>query len=101
MGLPVARMSDTGFGDDTCHQDTKVGVTGIIIQGAATVMANGLPVARMSDIVMRGDGHVGIIIGGSSTVMANGLPVARMSEDFVGCFTGIIIGGASNVIAGG
>jgi uncharacterized Zn-binding protein involved in type VI secretion len=94
-------MSDTGIGDDSCHSSTKHGVTGIIIQGASNVMVNGLPVARMSDIVIRGDGHSGIIIGGSSTVMANGLPVARMSEEFVGCFTGIIIGGASNVMVGG
>jgi uncharacterized Zn-binding protein involved in type VI secretion len=101
MSLPAARMSDTGFGDDTCHDSTKHGVTGIIIQGAPTVMTNGLPLARMSDIVMRGDGHSGIIIGGSGTVIASGLPVARMSDQFIGCFTGIIIGGASNVVAGG
>ena len=100
MGLPAARMSDTGIGNDTCHDDTKSGVTGIIIQGAATVMVNGLPVARMTDIVMRSDGHSGVIINGSSTIMANGLPLARMSDSFVGCFTGIIIGGASNVMGG-
>jgi uncharacterized Zn-binding protein involved in type VI secretion len=100
MSLPIARMSDTGLGDDTCHDSTKHGVTGMILIGAPTVMANGLPVARMTDIVMRGDGHSGVIIQGSATVMANGLPVARMSDQFVGCFTGIIIGGASNVIGG-
>jgi len=101
MGLPVARMTDTGFGDDTCHGSTKKNVTGTIIQGAGTVFAGGLPVARMTDVVMRGDGHSGIIIGGSGTVFAESLPVARMTDSFVGCFSGTIIGGASNVMAGG
>jgi uncharacterized Zn-binding protein involved in type VI secretion len=90
-------MSDTGIGDDTCHDDTKVGVSGTIIQGAGSVMVNGLPVARMSDYVMRDDGHFGIIISGSGTVIAEGLPVARISDTFVGCFTGTIIQGAGNV----
>lgn len=101
MSLPAARMSDTGIGDDVCHDDTKHDVSGTIIQGAGSVMVNGLPVARMSDIVMRDDGHFGVIIGGSGTVIAEGLPVARMSEDFVGCFTGTIIGGSGNVTVGG
>jgi uncharacterized Zn-binding protein involved in type VI secretion len=93
-------MSDIGMGDDSCHDDTKHNVSGTIIQGAGTVMVNGLPVARMSDIVMRDDGHFGIIIGGSGTVVAEGLPVARMSETFIGCFTGIIIDGSANVMVG-
>jgi uncharacterized Zn-binding protein involved in type VI secretion len=95
-------MSDMGLGIDGCHSgDDKVGVTGIIIQGAASVMANGLPVARMGDIVMRSDGHSGIIIQGAATVIVNGLPVARMGDEFTGCFTGIIIGGSPNVMIGG
>ncbi len=101
MGLPAARMSDTGAGYDECHDDTKFNVTGTIIQGAEIVIVNGLPVARMGDIVMRDDGHYGVIIGGSGTVIASGLPVARMSEEFFGCFTGTIIGGSGNVMVGG
>lgn len=94
-------MTDTGFGDDTCHSSTQNNVTGTIIQGASKTIANGLPIARMTDVVMRGDGHYGIIIGGSGTVIAEGLPVARMTETFVGCFSGTIIDGASNVVVGG
>lgn len=102
MGLPVARMSDTGFGEDLGGgHDPKPDRTGVIIGGSANVVSNGLPVARMSDIVIRGDGHSGVIIGGSANVVANGLPVARMSDTFIGDFTGIIISGSSNVIAGG
>jgi len=98
-GLPVARLTDIGIGNDECHSSTKHGVTGIIIEGAGNVVANGLPVARMTDIVMRADGHSGIIIGGAGTVVANGLPVARMTDYFVGCFSGYIYGGAGNVVA--
>lgn len=101
MSLPIARISDTGIGDDKCHDDTKIGVSGTIIQGAGSVMVNGLPVARMSDYVMRDDGHFGIIIGGSGTVIAEGLPVARQCDDFVGCFSGTIIGGSGNTMVGG
>jgi uncharacterized Zn-binding protein involved in type VI secretion len=97
MSLPLARMSDTGMGNDTCHDDTEVGVSGTIIQGAGSVIVNGLPVARMSDIVMRDDGHFGIIISGSGTVIAGGLPVARIGDDFIGCFSGTIINGSGNV----
>lgn len=94
-------MLDTGFGNDTCHSSTKTNVSGIILQGASNVLANGLPVARFLDIVMRGDGHSGIILGGSGTVLANGLPVARMIDNFVGCFSGIILEGSSDVFVGG
>lgn len=100
MGFPCARMTDTGFGNDTCHSSTKTNVTGTIIQGASKTIANGLPIARMTDIVMRGDGHSGVIIGGSGTVLAESLPVARMLDSFVGCFSGIILDGSTDVIVG-
>ena len=100
MGLPAARMLDIGFGDDTCHSSTKKDRTGFIIQGAANVFVNGLPVARMLDIVMRGDGHSGVLIQGSPTVITNGLPTARMLDVFVGCFTGVLIQGSGNVFTG-
>ncbi len=100
MGLPVARMEDIGIGVDDCHSTPKGG-TGTIIQGSPNVIANGLPVARLMDIVLFGDGHSGVIIQGSASVFANGLPVARMTDNFVGCFSGTIIGGSPNVVAGG
>lgn len=99
MGLPVARMFDLGLGIDDCHSTPKEG-TGFILQGAGNVITNGLPTARMLDIVMFPDGHTGIIIQGAGHTIANGLPVARMLDQFVGCFTGIIIQGSGNVLAG-
>ncbi len=100
MGLPVARMTDIGIGTDNCHSTPKTG-TGSIIEGSPNVVANGLPVARLMDTVLFGDGHSGIIIQGSASVFANGLPVARMTDYFIGCFSGTLIGGSGNAFAGG
>jgi uncharacterized Zn-binding protein involved in type VI secretion len=100
MSLPAARMTDIGIGSDVCHDNIKHDVSGEIITNFQKLMVNGLPVARMTDIVMRKDGHYGVIISGSGTIVAGGLPVARMSDTFVGCFTGIIIGGSTNVMVG-
>jgi uncharacterized Zn-binding protein involved in type VI secretion len=100
MGLPVSRLTDQGLGDDNCHDSTKKNVTGIIIQGSGNVITNGLPTARLMDMVMRGDGHTGIIVGGAAKTLVNGLPVARIGDPFVGCFTGTLIEGSGNVLAG-
>jgi len=99
MGLPVSRLIDQGYGVDDCHSTPKTG-TGIIIQGSANVVTNGLPTARLMDIVMFGDGHTGTIVGGAAKTLANALPVARIGDPFVGCFTGTLIEGSGNVLAG-
>ncbi len=100
MGLPVARVGDIGVGDDKCHSSTKKDVTGIIVSGAGTVTAEGPPVARVGDIVVRSDGHTGVIISGAGTVTAEGPPVATVTSYFTGCFSGMIITGAGTVTAG-
>ena len=100
MGVPMGRIGDIGVGDDDCHDDTKNNVSGIIINGAGTVTAEGSPVARVGDIVMRGDGHSGTIVSGAGTVTAEGPPVAVLGSVFVGCFSGIIVTGAGTVTAG-
>lgn len=91
---------DQGLGDDDCHSTTKKDVTGLVINGASNVFVNGLPAARMGDIVMYGDGHTGTIVGGAGSVIGNSLPLARIGDPFVGCFTGILIEGSGNVLAG-
>jgi len=95
----VARVGDIGVGDDKCHTSTKKDVTGIIITGAGTVTAEGPGVARVGDIVARGDGHTGVIISGAGTVFAEGPPIATVTSYFTGCFSGIIITGAGTVTA--
>ena len=100
MGIPMGRIGDVGIGNDTCHDTTKKNVSGIIINGAGTVKAEGSPVARIGDIVMRGDGHSGVIVSGAGTVTAEGPPVAVIGSVFQGCFSGIIVTGAGTVTAG-
>lgn len=101
MGIPVARIGDVGVGDDTCHESTKHNVSGIIINGAGTVKAEGSPVAQVGiSLVVRGDGHNGIIITGAGTVFAEGAPVAQIGSLFQGCFKGTIVSGAGTVTAG-
>lgn len=100
MAIPVSRLTDTGLGDDDCHSTTKKDVTGDINTGSSNVITNGLPTARLGDIVLRGDGHSGTIVGGAGKSLANGLPIARIGDPFVGCFTGILIDGSGNVLAG-
>lgn len=101
MGLQQARVTDIGVGKDKCHSPTKKNVTGVIITGSPDTNANGLKVARITDIVVRSDGHIGIIVTGSSTVRTNGLGNARVTDFFTGCFEGIIITGSSDVLTGG
>jgi uncharacterized Zn-binding protein involved in type VI secretion len=100
MGVPMGRIGDVGIGDDKCHDSTKHNVSGIIVQGAGTVTANGSPVGRVGDLVVRGDGHNGVIVSGAGTVTAEGPPVAVIGSVFVGCFSGIIVTGAGTVTAG-
>jgi uncharacterized Zn-binding protein involved in type VI secretion len=100
MGVPVCRIGDVGVGDDHCHDDTKKNVSGILINGAGTVTAEGSPVGRIGDIVMRGDGHSGVIVSGAGTVTAEGPNVSVIGSVFVGCFTGIMVTGAGSVTAG-
>jgi len=100
MGIPVARIGDIGVGDDKCHTSTKKNVSGVLINGAGTVRAEGSSVGYLGSIVVAGDGHTGIIVTGAGTVRAEGIPVAQLGSVFVGCFTGIMVSGAGTVTAG-
>lgn len=109
MGLNIARISDTGLGfcygndcDGKAHDGKRI--TGQIVNGSGNVSAEGLGVARISDILVSNCSHknVGTIISGSPTVSVNGLNIARIGDVFIGCFgngtpKGIIITGAGTV----
>jgi hypothetical protein len=101
MGLSQARITDIGFGDDSCHSDTLNNVIGVIVTGSGNVNTNGLGTARIGDIVVRSDGHIGVIVTGSSSVFSNSIGNARLTDFFTGCFEGIIITGSANVFTGG
>lgn len=74
---------------------------GVIVNGATTVTANGVPVAQLGSVVAgHGIGpHAGaVIVVGSATVYAEGIPVARLG-DAASC--GDVISNASpNVTSG-
>jgi len=102
MGMPQSRLGDLGTGTCCRHSSpTCIGMSGIIIQGSPTVLTNGLPSARLGDIVLGHCGHIGTVITGSATVRANGLPKARLGDAFSGCFFGVISSGSGNVLTGG
>ena len=101
MGVPVARIGDIGIGDDKCNDSTKKNVSGVIVNGAGTVTAEGSPVGQVGiSLVVRGDGHNGLILTGAGTVFAEGAPVAQLGSLFQGCFSGTIVTGAGTVTAG-
>ena len=73
--------------------------------GAANVLINGLPAARMGDMhacalpPLAGPHPPSTIAGGSGTVLIASQPAARMG-DLTGCGA-IIVSGSANVIVGG
>jgi uncharacterized Zn-binding protein involved in type VI secretion len=74
---------------------------GPIVNGAATVWANGIPVAQLGSIVAPHGKppHAGSVIASASfTVFANGIPVARLGD--VASCGHPIASAAFNVIAG-
>ena len=101
MGIGVATFGSVGVGicSHPSH-DPPIAQTGIVIGGAPTVSANGLPCGQVTNIVLANCGHIGIIVTGSGTVTANGLGVAFIGSSFVGDFTGTIVTGSGNVTTG-
>jgi uncharacterized Zn-binding protein involved in type VI secretion len=96
----AARLSDATFGTCTGHTPA-ISIGGIVIGLSSNVFINGLPSARLSDIVISNCGHIGTIIASSSKIFINGLPAAKMSDTFTGTYSGIIVNGSSNVFLGG
>jgi len=66
----------------------------VIVTGAATVMAEGLPVARQTDIVV--GCCVGVIVVKSITTTAMGLPTARIGDSVRGSPIATIVTGVGS-----
>lgn len=101
MGLNISRIGDATYG--TCTYDTPHAAAGHILgAGASQVFAEGLPIARISDIVITDDGHgyTGTIIDGCVLTNAEGLLAARIGSYFTGSYYGSVIEGAANVYGG-
>ena len=81
--IGIARQSDTATG--VCHSHTSdVSVTGSIVGGYSKVLVEGLPIARIGDLVTFTCGHMGIIDSGTSSVLCNGIAVAMLGSVVVG-----------------
>lgn len=95
--LPVARLTDM----HTCPMWTGVvpHVGGPILSpGMPTVLAGGLPVARMGDVVTCA-GPPDAVLSGCPTVLIGGVPVARMTDTTA--HGGVIVAGCPTVLIGG
>ncbi|MBM3767173.1 MAG: type VI secretion protein [Acidobacteria bacterium] len=93
---PAARVSDL----HTCPlTDPKPHVGGPILPpGSPTVLIDGRPAARVTDLAVC-TGPPDAIAVGSTTVLIGGLPAARMGDPTV--HGGVIVTGAPTVIIGG
>jgi uncharacterized Zn-binding protein involved in type VI secretion len=94
--LPVTRLMDIGLGTCIAHPPIVHVTTGKVITSQSTVLVNGRPCARLTDMVITDCGGVGIIITGNNTTLISGLPISRLTSMFVGTFTGTIITGSDN-----
>ena len=79
----IARVTDEhkgicDHGDLCCPHN----ITGTITQGSPNVYINGLPVARLADMVEHNCPHCGIgwIVSSSSNINANGIGVAMLGD---------------------
>jgi uncharacterized Zn-binding protein involved in type VI secretion len=101
MGLQICRIGDIGEGICTGpSNDDPHTITGTIIQGSGTVMAEGSGVSRIGDIIEGNDSHkeIAVILTGSPSVFSEGGMTARIGDYFEGPdFEGTLIIGAATV----
>jgi uncharacterized Zn-binding protein involved in type VI secretion len=83
------------IGDRVTHNHVQYGV---IRTGAPRTLVEGMPAARIGDLVQCPAHGLQTIVSGSATVLVEGKPVARVG-DLVSCGA-TIISGAGTVQAG-
>lgn len=95
MSKPAARVGDA----HTCPMVTGTvpHVGGPIVQGDPTVLIEGMPAARVGDLVTC-NGPPDTIAMGSRSVFIGGRPAARMGDTTA--HGGVIIGGSGTVFIG-
>jgi uncharacterized Zn-binding protein involved in type VI secretion len=71
---------------------------GTIVTGAQRTFVDGLPAARMGDIVICEEHEEATIVTGSETVLIEGMPAARLG-DTTSCGA-TIVGGSETVLVG-
>ena len=98
MSMPAARMGD----QHPCPMSDgpKPHGIGTIMQGAPTVLIEGMAAARVGDqVVCAASPAPNTIVSGSGTVFIKGQPAARVGDSTA--HGGAIIVGATSVLIGG
>src|SRR4030042_3575077 len=100
LTMPNARvLGSCGEGQCCCHSDPQcIPITGVVISGSPDILINGLPAARIGDLMQGSCGHFGTIISGSSSVFSNGIPAARLGDITQGCLTVTLISGSADTL---
>lgn len=92
----ISKIGDIAVGTCVCH-NPPIPWVGIAVTGANSVLTNGNPTCRISDIFL--SCHAGIVASGAGSVIAEGSPVARIGDVTVGCGIGVIVTGSGNSFA--
>lgn len=99
----ISRVGDRTIG--TCthpptiqHPIPSTPIGGTITTGAANSTVEGIPAARVGDIVTADCGFIGIINTGAVLTL-EGAPVARIGDTFIGVYSGTIVTGCSETDA--
>lgn len=93
MSIPIARVGDIATGICRAHK-YPIPVTGIIANGSPSVTVDGLPLARVGDVVTFDCGHTGVIISGLNTGQVDGKVIAHIGSLVVGPMQAVIIKGS-------
>ena len=94
-GSAISRVTDLGVGICCCHPPIPcIGMSGMLITGAATVGVENQPDSRIGDIMLGFCGHIGVMVTGSPTITVENSPTVRVGDMFAGCFTGVVVTGA-------
>jgi uncharacterized Zn-binding protein involved in type VI secretion len=73
-------------------------MTGVVISGSPDIFIDGLPAARMGDLMQGLCGHFGTIVTGALDTFSNGIPAARLGDITQGCLLVTIISGSSDTL---
>lgn len=92
----IARKNDPTVGVCKYHGNQN----GKITSCSSTVFANGIGVARITDLVTADCGHIGYIQTGSSKTFANGLGIARKGDHISGDYNAAILEASEDTFSG-
>lgn len=93
--MKAVRIGDIIVATCYCHK-SPITVTGQIVAGSPITSSDGLPQARVGDLVVSSCGHTGVIVSGSSINFIDEISAARFGDSVKSsCLDGIIISGSN------